>query len=49
MPSSAYWMSLTVKFFAVLPASALVTAEIFGTRALLASFDSLIPGCWERG
>lgn len=37
MPSSTYWMSLTVKYCAVLPASALVTAEICGTRVLLAS------------
>lgn len=40
VPSSAYMMSLTVKFCAVVPASALVTAEIPGVIALLAS---LIP------
>lgn len=44
MPSSAYRMSLTVKFCAVLPASALVTAEIFGVRALLASLIPLSLG-----
>lgn len=49
MPSSTYWMSLTVKFCAVLPASALVTAEICGTRALLASLVPLSLGDGKGG
>lgn len=49
LPSSAYWMSLTVKFCSVLPASAPVTAEIFGERALFASLIRLSPAVGEVG